>query len=242
MLSVLHTVCNQSLWLSPARVLYWEEQQALVVSDLHFGKTGHFRKAGIAVPQQVFKEDIQRFVAAMAHFGPRRIIMVGDLFHSVHNRELDLFSRWRSDLGDVRFTLVKGNHDVLPSDWYAQAGIEVYHESLQLDNLFFTHDPLPPPLPELPQPQPQSQSQPPPPYRITGHLHPGVRFRGSGKQSLSFPCFYFGANHAVLPAFSSFTGLALVEPAPGDAVFAIVNQSIMQVAENEKSKPRRRKG
>ena len=30
--------------------MFWEEEKALIVSDLHFGKTGHFRKSGIAVP------------------------------------------------------------------------------------------------------------------------------------------------------------------------------------------------
>ena len=59
---VLYQLCDQKLWLSAERCIFWEEQSALIVSDLHLGKTGHFRKAGIAVPQSVFKEDLQHLL------------------------------------------------------------------------------------------------------------------------------------------------------------------------------------
>ncbi|MFX6499045.1 hypothetical protein ABTG19_18945, partial [Acinetobacter baumannii] len=58
---ILHTIRGQQIWLSAARVLYWENKKTLIVSDTHFGKTGHFRKNGIVVPQNVYKEDLQRF-------------------------------------------------------------------------------------------------------------------------------------------------------------------------------------
>ncbi len=56
----LYQLQRQRYWLSPERMVFWEEEKALVVSDLHFGKTGHFRKSGIPVPQSVYKEDLQR--------------------------------------------------------------------------------------------------------------------------------------------------------------------------------------
>ncbi|MDB5208454.1 MAG: pdeM, partial [Flavisolibacter sp.] len=30
---------SQNLWLSAQRSIFWEEEKALIVSDLHFGKT-----------------------------------------------------------------------------------------------------------------------------------------------------------------------------------------------------------
>ena len=78
---------KQTLWLSPERCIYWEEQKALIVSDLHFGKTGHFRKSGIPVPQNIYKEDLQRLVSQIQHFNASHLIVVGDLFHSVANKE-----------------------------------------------------------------------------------------------------------------------------------------------------------
>ncbi len=66
----------------PHRCLYWEEERSLILSDLHFGKTGHFRKAGIAVPQSVYREDLLRLLSLIQYFQPRQLLVVGDLFHS----------------------------------------------------------------------------------------------------------------------------------------------------------------
>ena len=49
-------------------------------------------------------------------------------------------------------------------------------------------------------------------YFFSGHIHPGIRIDGAGRQSLYFPCFYFGKKYAVLPAFSRFTGAAVIYP------------------------------
>ena len=101
------SVKDQQLWLSPDRAVYWEEQQSLIVSDMHFGKTGHFRKAGIPVPQAVFKEDLHRLVQQLQYFQPRQLIIVGDLFHSDANKELELFQKWRDDLADLHIELIR---------------------------------------------------------------------------------------------------------------------------------------
>jgi hypothetical protein len=50
-----------------------------------------------------------------------------------------------------------------------------------------------------------------------------------GKQSLCFPCFYFGKKYAVLPAFSRFTGVAMIYPEAEEEVFAIVNHELIQL-------------
>jgi metallophosphoesterase superfamily enzyme len=44
--------------LSAGRAIYWEEENALIVADLHVGKSAHFRKAGIAVPANIVQEDL----------------------------------------------------------------------------------------------------------------------------------------------------------------------------------------
>jgi len=114
---VQHIIRNNHFWLSAQRCAFWEEEKTLILSDLHFGKTGHFRKAGIAIPQNVYKEDLQRLVLSIQHFNPSQLIIVGDLFHSHENKELDWFKRWRGDLSSVTIQLVKGNHDILHHQW-----------------------------------------------------------------------------------------------------------------------------
>src|SRR6478609_8350233 len=104
----LYQLQQQRYWLSPERMVFWEEENALIVSDLHFGKTGHFRKSGIPVPQNVYKEDLQRLVSLLHHFNPRRLVVVGDFFHSHANTELDWFKRWRESFTMLEILLVRG--------------------------------------------------------------------------------------------------------------------------------------
>jgi DNA ligase-associated metallophosphoesterase len=206
--------------------MFWEEEKALIVSDLHFGKTGHFRKSGIAIPPSVYREDLQRLVVQIQYFQPRELIIVGDMFHSHANKELELFLKWRSDLAGVHIRLVRGNHDILKDEWYQQAGIDLSSQTLSRKDFHFVHDISD----QLKQRDgfikniSEERS-----YFFSGHIHPGIRLNGMGKQSLCFPCFYFGKKYAVLPAFSRFTGVAMIYPEAEEEVFAIVNQELIQL-------------
>jgi uncharacterized protein len=211
---------GQQLWLSPDRCIFWEEERSLIVSDLHFGKTGHFRKWGIAVPQAVYREDLQRLLALVQYFQPRQLLIVGDLFHSRENKELELFLKWRGDFPDLTIRLIKGNHDILHVDWYERAGIAVSPEKWQLGDFLFIHD-IAGVAGNAPLPETTGQTSRGA-YAFSGHIHPGIRINGLGRQSLQFPCFYFGANHAVLPAFSRFTGMVSIEAEQDSTVFAII--------------------
>lgn len=207
---VHHIIKDNTFWLSAQRTLYWEQQKALIVSDLHFGKTGHFRKNGIAVPQNLFKEDLQRLVDQISFHKPEQLIVVGDMFHSKENKELDLFTKWRNDLSQVHFHLVQGNHDILTKQFYGSVNIDVTKE-LTIDNFSFIHD--------IADAGESSN------YFFSGHIHPGVRINGVGKQSLCLPCFYFGDTYAVLPAFSKFTGVAVIKAGKKDSVYAILGEA-----------------
>lgn len=213
---VSHILFGQQFWLSAARCLFWEEQRALILSDLHFGKTGHFRKEGIAVPVELYQEDLMRLWEQIQYFKPDKIIFVGDLFHSRHNLEIEWFHKWRKDLPHLDMHLIMGNHDILPQSVYADLGIILHAESLIIDGFCFTHD----------HPGKFSHVQ----YVITGHLHPGIRLSSKGKQSLKFPCFYFIDHVAILPAFSRFTGLHIIEPTKHERVYAIVENQVILVS------------
>jgi uncharacterized protein len=226
---------DQQLWLSADRCIFWEEEKALIVSDLHFGKTGHFRKSGIGVPQSVYREDLQRLLAQLQYFQPRQLLVVGDFFHSRENKELELFQKWRKDFPDLAIRLIRGNHDILKEEWYKEAGIEVIPERLEIGSFLFVHD-----IATMAGQQEGREEQVGRErkigsvrYAFSGHIHPGIRINGLGKQSLQLPCFYFGASYAVLPAFSRFTGTVSIAPERSDNVFAILNSDrpahIMQI-------------
>lgn len=211
-----HIVHGQTLWLSGQRVIFWEDTRSLIVSDCHFGKTGHFRKSGIAVPQKIFRTDMQRLLHQVQHFNAQRLIITGDFFHSEENSELDFFRKWRNDI-PIEILLVKGNHDILKEAHYRGLDITLHDPVFAEGPFLFRHDPGSEPLPGA-----QASS-----FTFTGHIHPGIRINGAGRQTLRFPCFYFTDSFCILPAFSHFTGLVSLRPSGNDKVFAIVEEKIL---------------
>jgi len=217
---VPHIIRNNTFWVSPERSLFWEEKNTLIIADMHLGKAGHFRKAGIAIPQSIYKADLQRLIAQLYLYKADRLIIAGDLTHSTANKELDLFIKWRKDFSSLHIDLVKGNHDILEDNWYAEAAITISHWKLLEPPFIFLHD-----LKAEKKLTDEEKKL----YRFTGHVHPGITMKGPGKQTLKFPCFYFTNEYCVLPAFSRFTGTFNVKPAKGEVAFAIVDNSIMRL-------------
>lgn len=217
---LLHQIHQQHLWLYAHRYIFWEEQKTILVSDVHFGKTGHFRKHGIAIPQTIFKEELQKLLSIITFHKAEKLIIVGDLFHSNLNKELELFIRWRKDITHVEFILIKGNHDILKPTWYEDANIKIV-DYLIINNFAFIHD-----VSDIGKHIELSNQM----YFFSGHLHPGITLKGISKQNLRLPCFFFSETYCVLPAFSEFTGLAKIQPKKKDAVFAIIENSVERIA------------
>lgn len=211
---------QQVFWADPQRVLYWEQEKILLCADLHLGKTGHFRKEGIAVPQAVYQQDLQRLFAAISFHKPARVIMVGDLFHSRANKEWDWFGRWRHDFSDIAFTLILGNHDKLPQGLAAELSLQVAQYEI-IGNILLQHHPA---------------NNPTEPAHlqgatgiISGHVHPAVIVPTGVRQKVRLPCFYFGIKQCLLPAFSLFSGTHPIKPKAKDVVFAIVGQRLLRI-------------
>ena len=216
---VPHIIRNTTFWVSPERCLFWEKENTLIVSDLHLGKSGHFRKEGIAVPQSIYKADLQRLIAQLYLFKADRLIITGDFTHSTANKELDLFIKWRKDFSLLHIDLVKGNHDILADSWYNEANIKLNSWKMIAEPFIFLHDKAEKKLTEEEKRL----------YHFTGHLHPGITMKGQGRQTLKFPCFYFAKDFCVLPAFSRFTGTYKVKPEKGETVFAITEEGLIKI-------------
>ena len=218
---VPHIIHDHTFWVSQERCLFWEQENTLIIADLHLGKTGHFRKEGIAVPQSIYKADLQRLVAMLYLYKAERLVIVGDFTHSSMNRELELFIKWRKDFSSLQIDLVKGNHDILHNNWYREARVDMHERDLTINNFLFCHDDK-----KLGQ-----VDDPAITYQFTGHVHPGIMLRGAGRQSLKFPCFYFSKEHCILPAFSRFTGTYNVRPEKGETIYAITPSEIVRIGQ-----------
>lgn len=220
-----HIVFGQHVIMSGERALFWEAENTLIVADLHVGKTGHFRKEGIGIPTAVYKDDLHRLLSQILFFKADRLIIVGDLSHSVANREMDLFRKWRKDFSSLEVHLTKGNHDILDNKWYEEADIKVHNSLLTIPPFAFAHD--------LEQDAEECTDDC---YLFTGHVHPSVTVKGKGRQSLRMPCFYFTQTYAILPAFSRFTGSYQVRPTAGEDVFGVMEREVISLQKRSLTK------
>jgi len=206
---------GEELILDKERALFLPKHQLLAISDLHLGKSAHFRQAGLQVPATIAQTDLQRLSLLIKQYTPKTLLINGDMFHHGLNTDIDEFSTWRKQYGQLDFLLVKGNHDRLSDANYAAMGIDIHEPSFCLRPFCFIHNAPNCTEEEL--------------YPISGHIHPGVTIVGKAKQRLKFPCFYFGKDYAVLPAFSLFTGLYNIKPKTSERIFAVTPKSVVEV-------------
>ena len=89
------------------KCLFWPSQKMLIISDLHLGKSGHFRKSGIPLPLGSDTTDLQRIDKLIQVLSPIKIVFLGDLFHSTYNMEWELFSRWVKERSHLLFVLIE---------------------------------------------------------------------------------------------------------------------------------------
>lgn len=203
------------LVLLPEKGIWFPHYKTLLISDIHLGKGAHFRKAGIPIPQALAQEDLACLSDLIAQFKPLQLIFLGDLFHSDVNNDWDWFCLWRDLHHDIELVLIKGNHDILPIGFYDNLCIKVIEEG-SIGPFILKHD--------KPKNLPNTHG-----YLICGHIHPGIKLRGKGRQSVTVPCFWFGRDYAILPAFGKFTGKAELKIQKDEIVFAIAGQKVLPV-------------
>lgn len=176
--------------LTNQRALFWEKQKALIFSDLHVGKTAHFRKNGIALANHIMKNDLERLSILIENFQPEKFIIVGDLLHAGNNSDVDDFCTWKNQYLDIKFILVEGNHDKISKTLEKKLCLDSRSNSLEIGDIAFVHD--------------FDRSNPK--FQITGHIHPGYVINSPVKK-IKLPCFAQTSKQLLLPAFSEFTGL-----------------------------------
>lgn len=207
------TLGEENVELLPQKGIFLPFHQTLVLADLHFGKINHFRKSGIPVPIRANSKNYETLIFMINQKRPDRVIFLGDLFHSHYNEEWEVLGQIKKHFAACSFELVMGNHDIMSEHQYIRQEIMIHSTELYLGKFLFTHEPL--------------TTIPPGFYNLSGHLHPGARLTGNGKQSFILPCFYFGPHQGILPAFGSFTGMATINPNKEDRIFVIANDKII---------------
>lgn len=204
---------QQKAWIaSSSGALFLPEASACFVADVHLGKAEHFRKSGIGMPAYAGQKDLLALKALFSATKPGTFFFLGDLFHSEANQALGTFRQLLAEFSHHQYLLIRGNHDILPKADYQALGLTVHEEGYRFRDLILGHDP-------------EHISQP----HLAGHIHPGIRLKGSAKQSLRLPVFWIKPNQVVLPAFGNLTGLAPCKPGKADTVLVLAESKIIPV-------------
>ena len=203
-----------SISLLPEGAVFLSDSATLVVADVHLGKSAAFRAQGLPVPEGDTVRDLQRLLELARKSHAAHLVVAGDLFHApagITPLLESAVSEFIAELG-LPITLVVGNHDTklkqIPSQIHAVASLEL-GESIRV-----IHDPAHASGDKL---------------HLSGHWHPVVRIPDGRRTSLRLPCFLYRNHTLVLPAFGSFTGGAILSPAPDDRVFVALREQVVEL-------------
>ncbi len=204
-------ILDQQFILHPTGALFWKNHNMLLISDVHLGKVTHFRKFGAAVPAHLIHENFGLLDTVMTYFRPSRLCFLGDLFHSYINSEWKFFEDWTARYS-TWIWLVSGNHDIIPPLKYESLGVNIQQE-LIVEKFLLTHQPT------------KKEGL----FNISGHIHPAVRLRGKGRQSMKLPCFFKSHDQLILPAFGKFTGTHVLPVTKDDEVYACTQSEVLKI-------------
>ncbi len=210
-------VAGEALELLPDHAVHWRVASTLFVADPHFGKAATFRAAGIFVPEETTAMTLARLDALLHVTNAHRLVFLGDFLHAREGRQADTMraiGEWRAGHSSVAMLLVRGNHDRRAGDPPDSLEIECVNGPRIEGPFALAHHP----------------TKVAGAYVLAGHVHPGARLYGVGRERARISCFWFGRDCAVLPAFGEFTGLADIEAEAGDRVWVTTGEEVIAVA------------
>lgn len=167
--------------------LFWPQENALLVADLHLEKASFFAKHGQMLPPYDSRETLERVALALRETGARRVFCLGDSFHDAAGAarlEPHAAGMLAALTRVTDWVWITGNHDAaaIPEggtivDELAVSGMILRHEAKAGET-----------APEL-----------------SGHFHPKLRLTVRGRQ-IARPCAVRSETRMILPAFGALTG------------------------------------
>jgi DNA ligase-associated metallophosphoesterase len=171
-----------------AGALYWEDEDTLLVADLHLEKGAAFAALGMLLPPYDTRTTLERLAKVIRAVDPLRVVALGDSFHRSHSVE-----RLAPDDLSLLLKLQQGR------EWYWICGNHDPHlprsiggtvcATLTIRGVTLRHEP--------------STAQPA--REIAGHLHPVARIARRGA-AIRRRCFATDGHRLVMPAFGAYAG------------------------------------
>lgn len=206
---------GQQFQALPEKALFWTNQKALLISDLHLGRDAHLRQNGFAMPSEVAETEFKKLERLLEKFEAEKIFILGDFFHSRTSGDI---SALRSLIKESKqeWILIKGNHDVFNDSFYLDLGISTVLKEFLLDDVLLIHD-----FSDITNKEKN--------IIVHGHIHPAYKISGKAKQSIKLPCFLIRKNVVSLPAFGFTTGLHPIKKKKDDLILVCTSQYILPV-------------
>jgi DNA ligase-associated metallophosphoesterase len=207
---------SEQFYLLPERAMFWPDRRMVIVTDLHLGRTIPTRGDQDETAADTTRTELIRLSDLLQRTGAAHLLILGDLIHSrAPGREeaLAAFAAWRAAHPMPTLTLIRGNHDRQGGDPPDSWAVRCEDEPLTLGPFAFQH-------------YPRSASAG---YVVAGHLHPAVVLAGPRRRRLRFPCFWFGHDMALLPAFGRGLRTSVIRAQPGDRVFVVSDDAVLAV-------------
>lgn len=196
------TLADADLMALASGGLWWADERALIVSDLHLGKSERLaRRGGTLLPPYDVQDTLDRLAADLDRTSARTVICLGDSFDDLDAAALDDQPRsWLLRMmAGRRWIWVAGNHDPAPVDLGGEHLGEV-----SLGGIASRHIARPGAVAE-----------------ISGHYHPKVRLAGQSRR-----CVLTDGAKAILPAYGTYTGGL---PVQDDALAALMGPGAMAI-------------
>ncbi len=178
------------LELFASRALFIRSTKELLISDIHIGKSEYFQLNGIPLTNNEDSSNIERIYSLINLLNPKKLVIVGDLFHSKYSLNRNLITKLEKLFYYMqnKVELIVGNHD---------KGCFInnvsYLKEKKSINLIYSHEPLDHKDKKI--------------LNICGHYHPKL-YLSNKQDRLSFRCFALDKKKSVLylPSFGDLTG------------------------------------
>ena len=206
-------IAGERLVLLPERAIWWSAERVVFVTDVHLGRLATLRARGTPVPGGTLDTLLARLGRIVELWAPEQLIVLGDLVEHadgltrrVVDRVATAIAGWSCEL-----VLVPGNHDRragrLPEVWPHT----VREPGTTAGPFVLRHEPEP------------TEAG----YVLAGHYHPTIRLEGGGDR-LRLPCFAFGDEVGLLPAFHPMTNGVAVSRTD-HRIFAVADGEVVDL-------------
>ena len=179
---------GETFFATSEGALFWPEQQALLVADLHLEKASWFARFGQFLPPYDSHATLVALDGEIRKTGASRLYCLGDSFHDRFGCDR-LPAEARALLMDLTarldWTWIVGNHDPGFAD---HCGGSLADE-VEIGGIILRHEAV------------RDETRP----EMSGHFHPKLRLSVRGRR-VSRRCFVVSNSKIIMPAFGSLTG------------------------------------